>query len=145
MRVLFDTNILLRAIQRDSPFCVPARNAIKRFHRLDSELCLTPQNVKEFWNACTRPTDRNGLGLSVAGAERHTQLLEKYFTVLPDSAAAYSIWRQLLPKYEVIGTKVHDAYLVATMQAHGILQVLTFNTSDFARYSEIQATDPRTL
>jgi len=139
------TNILLRAIQRDSLFCVPARNAIKRFHRLDSELCLTPQNVKEFWNACTRPTDKNGLGLSVAGTERHTQLLEKYFSVLPDSPAAYTIWRRLLSKHEVIGTKVHDAYLAATMEAHGILQILTFNTSDFARYGEIQAVDPRTL
>src|SRR5258708_39186305 len=128
MRILVDTNILLRAIQRDSLFCVPARNAIKRFHRLDSELCLTPQNVKEFWNACTRPTDKNGLGMSVAGAERHTKLLEKFFTVLPDSSAAYGIWRQLLPKYEVIGTKVHDAYLVATMKSHAIHRITTFNT-----------------
>jgi predicted nucleic acid-binding protein len=122
MKVLVDTNILLRAIQRDSPFCVPARNAIKRFHRFGSELCITPQNVKEFWNACTRPTDKNGLGLSVAGTERHTQLLEKYFIVLPDSPAAYNIWRRLLSRHEVIGTKVHDAYLAATMEAHGIPQ-----------------------
>lgn len=141
-KVLFDTNILLRAIQHDSAFCVPARNSIKRYHRLDFELCVTSQNVKEFWNACTRPTDKNGLGLSVAGTERNTQLLEKYFTVLPDSAAGYSIWRQLVSKYQVIGTKVHDAYLVAAMKAHGIREIITFNTADFTRYSDIQAVDP---
>src|SRR5260370_42709661 len=27
-----------------------------------------PQNVEEFWNACTRPTNTNGLGISVSGA-----------------------------------------------------------------------------
>jgi hypothetical protein len=31
------------------------------------------------------------------------------------------------------------------MEAHGILQIRTLNTSDFARYGEIQAVDPRTL
>jgi predicted nucleic acid-binding protein len=144
-KILFDTNILLRAIQLDSPFCVPARKAIKRYHRVGLDLCVTPQNVKEFWNACTRPTDKNGLGLSIAGTERNTQLLEKYFVVLPDSAAAYGIWRQLVSTYEVIGTKVHDAYLVATMKAHGITEIITFNTADFTRYSDIQAVDPRSL
>jgi predicted nucleic acid-binding protein len=144
-KVLFDTNILLRAIQRDSPSCIPARKALKYFHRLGFELCITPQNVKEFWNACTRPTDRNGLGLSVAGAQRNVQMLEKYFTVLPDSALAYGIWRQLVSEYEVIGAKVHDAYLVATMKSHGIAQIITFNTADFARYSDIQAVDPSSL
>jgi predicted nucleic acid-binding protein len=101
--------------------------------------------VKEFWNACTRPTDRNGLGISIAGAERHTQRLEQYFAILPDSPLAYGIWRQLLTKHEVIGTKVHDAYLVATMKAHEITKILTFNTGDFARYDNIESVDPRSL
>src|SRR5882724_4589119 len=65
MRVLVDTNVLLRAIQHDNPLCGPARKALKILHRQNHELCLTPQNVKEFWNACTRPTDKNGLGISI--------------------------------------------------------------------------------
>jgi hypothetical protein len=31
MRVLVDTNVLLRGIQRDSPFCAPTRTALKLF------------------------------------------------------------------------------------------------------------------
>jgi predicted nucleic acid-binding protein len=145
VRILVDTNVLLRAIQHDSPFCGPARTALKLLHRQNYELCLTPRNVKEFWNACTRPTDNNGLGISVPGAERHTRLLERYLTVLQDSALTYAAWRQLVPTHRVIGTKVHDAYLVAAMKTHGLTQILTFNTSDFARYDDIQSVDPRTL
>jgi predicted nucleic acid-binding protein len=55
MRILVDTNVLLRAIQPDSPSCAPARSALKILHRENHELCLTPQNVREFWNACTVP------------------------------------------------------------------------------------------
>jgi predicted nucleic acid-binding protein len=145
MRVLVDTNVLLRAIQHDSPLCEAARRALKFLHRQDYELCLTPQNVKEFWNACTRPTDKNGLGISVLGAERHTRLLERYFTVLPDSALTYTAWRELVPKHHVIGTKVHDAYHVAAMKTYGMTQILTFNTGDFTRYDDIQSLDPQRL
>jgi len=145
VRILVDTNVVLRAIQFDGPFCGPARTALKLLHRQNHELCLTPQNVKEFWNACTRPTDKNGLGISVPGTDRHTRLLERHFTILPDSALTYTAWRQLVATYQVIGTKVHDAYLVAAMKAHGVTRILTFNTRDFDRYREIQAVDPRTL
>lgn len=30
---------------------------------------------------------------------------------------------------------VHDARLAATMLAHGLSHILTFNTADFARYA----------
>ena len=126
MKVLVDTNVLLRAIQLDSRFCESARNALKLLHRRNDQLCLTPQNVREFWNACTRPTDRNGLGISVQGTELRTRLLERHFTVLPDSALTYAAWRELASRHQVIGTKVHDAYLVAAMKTHGIRQILTF-------------------
>jgi predicted nucleic acid-binding protein len=125
MRVLVDTNVLLRAIQRDSQFSAPARSALKRLLRQGVTLCLAPQNVREFWNACTRPTDRNGLGISVSGTDRHTRYLEKYFVILPDSAQTYTIWRRLVAEHHVMGVKVHDAWLVAAVKAHGISQILT--------------------
>jgi predicted nucleic acid-binding protein len=145
MRILVDTNILLRAIQHDSPLCAVARNALKALHRHSSQLCLTPQNVREFWNVCTRPTDYNGLGISVSGAERHTRFLERYFTVLQDSALTYSAWRQLVAAHNVLGVKVHDAWLVAAMKAHGVNRILTFNAIDFARYDSIECVDPQIL
>lgn len=102
MRILVDTNILLRAIRYDDPFCRPARDSLKRLHRQDFELCITPQNVKEFWNVCTRPTDYNGLGLSITTAERETTFLEKRFAILADSDETYRVWRRLIADHEVL-------------------------------------------
>ena len=38
--------------------------------RRSDVLCYTSQNVGEFWNACTRPLDRNGYGLSPKETDR---------------------------------------------------------------------------
>ena len=144
-RVLVDANILLRAIQHENPLCIAARNALKTLHRQNCQLCLTPQNVREFWNVCTRPTDQNGLGISVSGTERHTRLIERYFTILPDLAITYTTWRQLAAAHNVLGVKVHDAWLVAAMKAHGVNRILTFNATDFARYDDIECVAPQAL
>jgi predicted nucleic acid-binding protein len=133
MRILVDTNVLLRAIQHDSSFCAPARAALKQLLRDNCALRLAPQNIREFWNVCTRPTDRNGLGISVEGAGRRARVLERYFDILPDSVATYRNWRRLLVEHQVSGAKVHDAWLVAAMRAEGINRILTFSVRDFIR------------
>jgi predicted nucleic acid-binding protein len=48
----------------------------------------------------------------------------------------------MLVKQNVSGVQVHDARLVAAMRIHGIRHILTFNTKDFSRYSEIEALHP---
>jgi predicted nucleic acid-binding protein len=73
------------------------------------------------------------------------RLLERHFTVLPDSALTYTLWRNLVARHHVIGVKVHDAYLVAAMKAHGINRILTFNSTDFARYDDVECVGPQTL
>ena len=37
-------------------------------------------------------------------------------------------------RHGVVGSKVHDARLVAAMNVHGVRRILTFNTDDFTRY-----------
>jgi hypothetical protein len=45
----------------------------------------------------------------------------------------------------VQGVQVHDARLVAYMQAHGVAHILTLNGADFARYPGITAIAPTDL
>lgn len=68
MRVLVDTNVLIRSVQKSHPACRAARRALVTLYREGHELFLATQNVAEFWNVCTRPVDVNGLGLSIQGA-----------------------------------------------------------------------------
>lgn len=45
-------------------------------------------------------------------------------------------------QHGIIGVSVHDARLVATMNAFSISHILTLNASDFKRYSGIVAWTP---
>lgn len=92
----------------------------------------------------TRPAANNGLGFSVALALREMETIERFLAVLPDSPSVYAEWKGLVLKHSVLGSKVHDAKLVATMKVHGVGRILTFNTGDFARY-DIEAIHPASL
>ena len=68
----------------------------------------------------TRPVANNVLGFSVALALSELEKLERFLTVLSDSPAVYGEWKRLVVRHSVLGSKVHDAKLVATMNVRGI-------------------------
>jgi predicted nucleic acid-binding protein len=141
VRCAVDTNILLRRSQDSSPQSSAADNAINRLVYLGFELHLFPQNIREFWNTATRPAKNNGLGYSITEVEAAVKRLESTFTILRDKESTYDIWRDLVVKHQVSGVQVHDCFIAASMKAHGINDLLTFNSSDFTRYG-INAIDP---
>jgi hypothetical protein len=61
---LIDTNILLRWVKPDRNDYPTIVSAMEFILQGGGVLCYTSQNLGEFWNACTRPVDRNGYGLS---------------------------------------------------------------------------------
>ncbi len=142
---LVDSNVLLRWVKpdhRDYPSIVSAMDDVLRH---DGVLCYTSQNVAEFWNACTRPVDRNGYGLSPKETDRLAKFFEEKLRLLPDNLAVHEEWRKLLVVQNVSGVQVHDARLVAAMRVHGVKRILTFNDKDFTRYTDIEAIHPRTV
>jgi predicted nucleic acid-binding protein len=142
MRILVDTNVLVRSVERAHPLMRIARNSLRHLYEEAYELCVTPQNVSEFWNVCTRPLKMNGLGNGIPATDRLASRIESFFTIVPDSIETFRRWRELVVAHEVKGAKVHDARLVAAMMVHRINAILTFNPSDFVRFSEIKVLDP---
>jgi predicted nucleic acid-binding protein len=61
---------------------------------------------------------------------------------LPDTNRVYEYWRLLILQNSIRGLQVHDDKLAAAMLAHGVPNILTFNTADFARYTGIEAVHP---
>lgn len=102
-------------------------------------LDYTPQNIAELWNTMTRPIARNGLGLTAEEADREVRAIESGMNLLPDSEAVYREWRRIVVQYGVSGVQVHDARLVAAMYVHGVSHILTFNVTDFSRFTGITA------
>ena len=134
MRVLVDTNILLRRAQPNHEHHLAAAKTVARLLANGDTLYFTPQNISEFWNALTRPVVNNGLGFSVSQAVAEVEKVEDTLTLLPDSPATYDEWKRLVIKHSVMGSKVHDTRLVAAMNVHGVKQLLTFNAGDFLRF-----------
>ncbi|MCC5639964.1 type II toxin-antitoxin system VapC family toxin [Nostoc sp. CHAB 5844] len=137
MPYLVDTNVLLRSVDLSHPMNSDAANAISTLRGRGEQLHIVPQNLIEFWNVYTRPTERNGLGRSVAETQAEVNRLKMLFPLLLDNQSIYQEWEKLVVAYGIRGVNVHDARLVAAMLVHGLTYILTFNISDFGRYSEI--------
>ena len=142
---LVDSNILLRWVKPDHSDYPIILSAIDSILQSGGVLCYASQNLGEFWNACTRPPDHNGYGLSPQETDRRAKLFEEKLRLLPDSLAVHEEWRRLLVAHAVSGVQVHDARLAAAMRIHNVRRILTFNDRDFARYTDVQAVHPRTL
>jgi predicted nucleic acid-binding protein len=145
VRVLLDTNILLRLLDPADLEYAVVRSAVNSLAARGDELCFVSQNLVEFWNVCTRPADKNGFGLTGAEADVRAKLIESRFTLLPDTARIQPEWRRLVVACSVSGVQVHDARLVAAMLAHGVTHLLTLNDQDFARYPGISVLHPRSV
>jgi predicted nucleic acid-binding protein len=145
VQYLVDSNVLIRWVQPGDPGFPIAEASIQRLELSHDVPCYVSQNLGEFWNALTRPAVRNGYGLSPEEADRSALSVESRFRFLPDSATVHQEWRRLLVLYRVSGVQVHDARLVAAMHVHGVNRILTFNTKDFARFTDIEAIHPANL
>jgi predicted nucleic acid-binding protein len=109
------------------------------------DIHIIGQNLIEFWAVATRPITENGLGFTITGAAVELTKLKATFTLLPDTANVLPLWEELVVRYEVRGKQSHDARLVAEMKAHNLTHLLTFDQSDFKRFSEITVVNPRNI
>ena len=105
-------------------------------------LCIVPQNLYEFWNVCTRPLEKNGLGKSSEEADKRISYHIVFLNLLLDRGELFSEWRRLVVQCAVKGVQVHDARIAAAMRVHGITHLLTFNGDDFKRYPGITVVHP---
>ena len=120
-----------------------AAAALKQIRANHGRPCIVLQNLIEFWSASTRPRDVNGFGFSKDQVEAEVRRLETIFHLLSESPNVAVEWRRLVQTYPTAGKNVHDARLVASMLVHKVTHLLTFNSSDFTRYTEITVFEPQ--
>ena len=145
MNVMLDTNVLVRMTDPDDAHFASTVDAIRRLDDSACNLVIVPQVLYEFWGVATRPLENNGLGLNPNEAHSEIQGILELYRLLRDERAIFPIWEQLVTRYDVKGKPAHDARLVAAMIRHSITHLLTYNTSDFKRYSEITALSPMSV
>lgn len=141
-RVLIDTSTLLRTLQPKHPQHETAMRALELLPKQGRELHIVPQNLVELWVVATRPVDQNGLGLSPAATAVELKRIKGMFPLLPETPALYQMWEGLVIEHQVSGKPSHDARLVAAMKVHRLTAILTFDTTGFSRYPDVEVVHP---
>lgn len=142
MRILLDTNVLVRFADPKDPAHSVAAAALDQLDQQGHELRLVPQNLYEFWVVGSRPAESNGLGFTCQQLQVYLQSFAELFPLLKDERAVVDRWQALVIQYDVQGKQAHDARMVAAMLRHGVDRLLTFNAADFVRYAEISVLTP---
>ena len=141
MRVLLDTNVLMRLTNEDDPQRPTAKKAVEILESAGGELFIVPQNVYEYWTAATRVAGQNGFGMTPEEAIERIESFAEVFTLLDDDGLVRAFLR-LMKRHDVRGPNSYDGRLVAAMELLSLSHLLTFNVGDFRRYSEIEVLDP---
>ena len=141
-KYLLDTNILLRASDRSSSRYDLAVNSVASLIAQGHECIITPQILIEFWVVATRPTEVNGLGWSIERTEKKIDRLIRQSTLVEETKAIFSLWLDLVTRYQIKGKRTHDARLMAVAIANEIGHILTFNPKDFTKVTELTIVHP---
>lgn len=142
MRILLDTNIVLRLGDKGHPMHSEALAAIDWLDSNGHNGVIVPQVLYEYWVVVTRPADQNGLGMSVVSAREAISQWTSVFRLLLDERGIFACWRDLVAANDVKGKGAHDARLVAAMHRHGVANLLSFNKPDFDRFTAISTFTP---
>ena len=142
MKYLIDTNVLLRWSAAGDPRYAECVGAVDDLTARGIDVCVCAQVLIEYWAASTRPEEANGLGLSPSDVDARLIQVDRIFTLLPEPPDIAQRWRELARTHGVSSKETHDARIVALMLAHGVTHILTLNTADFARYTEITTVTP---
>jgi predicted nucleic acid-binding protein len=144
-KIFFDTNILLRLTDENSSQHELVAGAVAVLLARGVEFCFAPQSIIKFWGVATRPAANNGLGWDFESVQQAVETLIDDYELLPEIPTVFEQWLELVIAHSVVGKQVHDTKLVAAMLTHKIDQILTLNTADFTRFSQIKAIHPSTI
>ncbi len=142
MKFLLDTNVLLRLVHLGHPQQVTSTAALQQLRRQQHQPRTVPQVLYEYWTVATRPAGVNGLGFTTEEAQSQLVQLKELFPPLRDERGILERWEELVRRHSVQGRTTHDARLVAAMLRHNVTHLLTFDDSDFARFTEITVVTP---
>jgi predicted nucleic acid-binding protein len=139
--VFVDTNILVYAAIPALPLHGAARARLVAFRQAGVALWLSRPILREYLATLTRP---QAFTPPIAPAILVTDIIrfQAQFPIAEDGPAVTANLLALLVSVPIGGKQVHDANLVATMQAHGLHRLLTHNTADFARFRSLIQIEP---
>ena len=132
--VFLDTNVLVYAQLTLAPLHNEAVARLQSLEDADTDFWVSRQILGEYVAVMSRPGLVTG-PVPIAALVADVRDFMSRFRVCDEGPAVTAGLLALLSSIPVAGKQVHDANVVATMQAYGIRRLLTHNTSDFARFA----------
>lgn len=142
---VLDTNILLRASDRNSTQHTLANHAVYNLLTQGHKCLLTPQIIIEFWVVCTRPVEVNGFGWTTERSKTQINRFLSQFDLLSETSNTFSHWFEMVTKYHIQGKRTHDIKILAVMKSYRISHILTFNPNDFIASNEFTIVHPQAI
>lgn len=132
-----DTNVLVYAHRRDSPFHEPAARAVRELAESPADWAIPWPCVHEFYSVVTHPRIyRTPSTPAQALAQLEQWCASPSLVLLAETREHMDILAALLRAGKVVGPVVHDARIAALCRAHGVRELLSLDR-DFSRFPSI--------
>ena len=105
MRVLVDTNVLLRHGSMADPARLPILAVLERIASTGGRPCVCAQNIVELWAVATRPVTANGQGKEPVMFRRELDRLLVGFDIVADPPELLTTWLDLCTRYRFAGAR----------------------------------------
>lgn len=135
IKYLVDTNILIYAFDRSSPFHVSAREIIVEVIKKSKGILVAQQNLIEFCNVLHRQYD-----IPVKEVAKDAENIMRDFGVIAPLSTTFHLFLSLLENNQHLYP--FDLYLAATMLDNKITHIITANERDFAFIDGIVVHNP---
>jgi toxin-antitoxin system PIN domain toxin len=132
-----DTNVLVYAHRRDSPFHEPAAAAVRELAESPADWAIPWPCLHEFYSVVTHPRIYRTPSTPVqALAQLEQWHSSPSLVLLAETQEHLEILATLVSAAKVAGPVVHDARIAALCQAHGVRELLTLDR-DFSRFPSL--------
>ena len=126
--VLLDTNVLVYAIDKGSPFHAQASALL---NNQNFNFFIPTKVISEYFAVCSK------LGIVFSDALVLYRSVCQNTQILFPNANSLAIFERLLQKYQPKGNRVFDLEIVSIAVANQVPEIATVNVKDFAGIAEI--------
>jgi uncharacterized protein len=140
--IAVDTNILVYAHRRDSPFHEAAAGCMREIAEGASPWAIPWPCLHEFFSIATHPRIYDPPSTTgQACAQIDAWLGSPSLVVIGEGGTHWATLRTLVTDGKVAGPLVHDARIAALCLAHGVSELWTLNR-DFSRFPALKTRNP---
>jgi uncharacterized protein len=140
--IAVDTNILVYAHRRDSPFHDAAARRLTDLAEGTSPWAIPWPCIHEFFSVATHPRIYDPpTTTGLACAQISAWLESPSLVLISEGSTHWPTLRTLVDAGQVTGPLVHDARIAALCLAHGVTELWTLNR-DFSRFPALETRNP---